>query len=190
MVPEWTVDFPSKPVDDLGAALESGEPAQFMPAVERVGHVCHACHVTNMTRVQQKFHWGDFGDITLTDPVSKGDVSFPMFMKMLDGDLSGVQVDLAQGQVDKALEHAVGLAARYETLKEGCEACHDSERTYYVDSGVTGMIERLRALLGSADADLSSVPKLVQRIGMESCHKCHLVHGPAALAKYAGEPSH
>lgn len=190
MVPEWTINFPSEPVDALGAALESGDPGQFMPAVERVDHVCHTCHVANMTLVQQKFHWGDFRDIALTDPVSKGDVSFPMLMKMLDGDLSGLQVDLAQGQVDKALEHAVGLAARYETLKESCEACHDSERTYYVDSSVTGMIEQLATLLGSDAADLGGVPKLVQGIGMESCHKCHLVHGPAALAKYVGETTH
>jgi hypothetical protein len=189
MVPEWASDFLPEPIDALGAALESRDPDKFMSAVDDVAKVCHACHVKNMTWVQQKHHWGDFGDITLTDPVSKGDVSFTTFMRMLDGDLAGVQVDLAQGQVDQAREHAMGLAARYETLTDACGACHDSERSYYVDSSIIGMIDKLGAALGGATADPGSVQELVQGIGMESCHECHLVHGPAALARYISDPA-
>ncbi len=189
MVPEWAGDLPGEPMDALGAALKSQDPAKFMPAVDNASKVCHACHVKNMTPVQQKYHWGDFGSIALTDPLSKQDVPFTVFMQMLDGDLSGVQVDLAQGQVDRAREHAAGLATRYGTLKESCEACHDTERTYYVDASITAMIEKLGGALGGASADPGSVQKLVQGIGMESCHKCHLVHAPAALAKHTGKPA-
>lgn len=189
LVPEWAGSCPPAPMDALGPVLKSRDPAKFMPAVERALEVCHSCHVENMTRVQQKYHWDDFGIMTLTDPVSKGDVKFTAFMHMLDGDLSGLQVDLAQGQVDQARQHAFGLAARYQALRDACTACHDSERSYYVDARITGMIDDLGEALSSTAVDRSSVQKLVQGIGMESCHKCHLVHGPAALARYKNAPA-
>lgn len=189
LVPEWAMRLPSETMDALGVALESRDPAQFMPAVDRASMVCHNCHVENMTRVQQKYHWDDFGVITLTDPPSKQDMPFRIFMRMLDGDLAGVQVDLAQGQVDAARQHALGMAARYQTLRDACVACHDSERSYYVDSNITGMIDKLGIALESDRVDRNMVQELVERIGMESCHRCHLVHGPAALARYAHSPS-
>ena len=190
MVPEWKGDFPAEPIEALGLALQSREPARFMSAVDQASKVCHSCHVKNMTRVQQRYHWGDFAGIILTDPVSKGDVPFPVFMQMLDGDLSGVATDLTQGQVDQAGRHAEALAARFDTLKESCGACHDTERSYYVDAGVTGMIGKLGVSLKEPVPDPAGVMKLVQGIGMESCHKCHLVHGPAALAAYEGGLGH
>lgn len=189
MVPEWADEFAAEPMDALGKALKSRDPAEFMPAVDRASQVCHGCHVKNMTPVQQKYHWADFSIIMLTDPVTKQDMPFTIFMRMLDSALTGVQVDVAQGQMDRAAGQAEALAARYETLKEACEACHDTERTYYVDAGITGMIGKLKTAVGDASGDPAGVQELVQAIGMESCHKCHLVHGPAALARYAGSPS-
>jgi len=187
LVPEWAGKYPTQPMDELGAALESRDPAKFMPAVEHASGVCHACHVQTMTQVQQRFHWDDFQVITVSDPASKHDVPFRVFMQMLDGDLTGVHVDLAQGQIDQARQHALGLATRYEALRDACTACHDSERSYYVDPSTLAMIGKLREVLASDPVDRGSVQKLVQGVGMESCHKCHLVHGPAALARYTSE---
>lgn len=184
MVPEWAGNCPSEPMDALGTALTSRDPAKFMPAFDHASEVCHHCHVENMTRVQQKYEWGDFSVLTLTDPVSKQEMSFRIFMRMLDGDLSGIQVDLKQGQVEQARQHALGIAARYETLKEACAACHDSERAYYVDSRILGMIRELDTAVAGQSVDRESVQRLVQGIGMKSCHECHLVHGPAALSRY------
>lgn len=187
MVPEWAGELPREPIEALGTALRSRDPAKFMPAVDHASMVCHGCHVENMARVQQKYHWGDFGVIGLTDPVSKQDVPFRVFMQMLDSDFSGVQVDLAQGQLDQARQHVAGLAKRYAILKDACGACHDSERSYYVDSSVTGMIDTLGKALEGDAVDPGSVRQLMQGIGMESCHKCHLVHAPSAMARYSME---
>lgn len=140
-----------------------------------------------MAAVQQKYHWGDFQSISLTDPVSHGSVPFAAMMQMLDGDLSGVQVDLVEGQIDQARQHVSGLAARYGAVKEACGACHDSERRYYVDSSITEMIDALATSLEGANVDPGKAQKLAQGIGMESCHKCHLVHGPAAMAERTSE---
>ncbi|MDP2662375.1 MAG: hypothetical protein Q8R28_16780, partial [Dehalococcoidia bacterium] len=40
MVPEWKGRFPPGPVDDLGKALDSGDPAKVGPAMGQVGQVC------------------------------------------------------------------------------------------------------------------------------------------------------
>lgn len=184
LVPEWEGLLPIEPMDALGQALQTRDPAAVMPAVDRASGVCHTCHVQNMTLVQQKFHWGDFQRIDLTDPVSGTDVTFPILMRMLDGDLSGIGVDLAEGQPERAREHVAGLAERFVTLEEACGACHDTERHYYVDASIDGLIEQLGTELARPEIDAASVQGLVQGIGMESCHKCHLVHGPAALAAY------
>lgn len=184
LIPEWKAFLPTEPLDALGQALASRDAKTVMPAVDGVSAVCHACHVQNMTLVQQKYHWGDFQGIALTDPVSGADTTFPLFMRMLDGDLSGVTVDLAEGQPERAREHAAGLEARYATLEESCGACHDTERLYYVDSSIQNLIHQLRSVLDDPAVEGGRVQELVQGIGMESCHKCHLVHGPAALAAY------
>jgi hypothetical protein len=86
----------------------------------------------------------------------------------------------------QARQHALGLAARYEALRDAGAACHDSERSYYVDPSTMAMIGKIREVLTSDPVDRGSVQKLVQGVGMESCHKCHMVHGPAALARYIG----
>ncbi len=189
MVPEWRSELPAAPIAALGEALRSRDPAKFMPAAQGAGQVCHTCHVKNMARVQQKYHWGDFAGIMLTDPVSKQEVPYVTFMQMLDGDLAGVGVDLSQGQVDKAREHVVALATRYVTLRESCAACHQSERQYYVDAGILGLVDGLGAAMAAASPDPAAVRNALQGIGMESCHNCHLVHAPAALAKHSLAPA-
>lgn len=189
MVPEWASNCPTEPMDALRAALKSRDAAKFVPAFEQASEVCHLCHVQNMTPVQQKYQWGEFSVITLTDPVSRRDLPFRGFMQMLEGDLSGVQVDLAQGQVQQARQHATAMAARYETLVEACAACHESERAYYVDSRILAMVSKLGETLASENPDHETVLGLVQGIGMKSCHECHLVHGPAALSRYGNMSS-
>lgn len=54
---------------------------------------------------------------------------------------------------------------------------------HYVDEGMQGLIEKLGQAIENPSTDPKTAVELIQRIGMESCFKCHLVHVPAALAK-------
>jgi hypothetical protein len=66
-----------------------------------------------------------------------------------------------------------------------CQECHGADdRKYYVDGSVRAMVEDLGK--AAAEPSLEKAGKLVMGIGMESCHKCHLVHMPAALAQKKG----
>ena len=184
MVPEWQQAYPIAPVDELGTVLRSGDQGGVMQAAEAVGRVCHTCHATAMVPAQQRYHWGEFGAITVTDPVAGRDVSFVQFMHLIESDLSGIGNELAQGQKENAAAHAQGLAARYATLKETCGACHDSERAYYVDDRVVQVIADLQPALAADPVQPEQVGRLLQTIGQGSCFKCHLVHLPAAYSAH------
>ncbi len=82
------------------------------------------------------------------------------------------------------MKQVQGFNARFQTLKTICGRCHTGEIKYYTDEGVQGLIDKLSQTLENPSADPKVAVELVQRIGMESCFKCHLVHVPAAVAKW------
>lgn len=186
VVPEWGNLYPMGPVNELGEALGSGDQGQVMAAFEKIGQVCHDCHVSNMVKVQQKYHWLDFPGVTISDPLTNEQVNYAKLMQNIDLNYVGIMVDLQEGQIENALKHFEGFNARYQALKDTCGDCHGtSERKYYVDENIQGMIDNLgQALKNPATLNPEKVQELMMGIGMESCGKCHLVHLPAQYAKY------
>lgn len=182
MVPEWKGEYPQGKVKELGAALASGDKGLAMEAFAAVGGICHRCHVAAMVPVQQKYHWGDFGAITVQDPLSGVATGFPQFKKFLAANLAGITVDLRQGQTDNARKQFEGFRARFEALRGSCQGCHEKESRYFVDREMQDTVEELGEAFRSRTVVADAVMALAQKIGRESCSKCHLVHVPAALA--------
>lgn len=191
MVPEWQALFPLRPVDDLGAALASGDPGKIMAAGEAVGQVCHRCHLTAMAPVQHLYRWDKFGDIAVTDPLSKRDVDFALLMRMMEGNFTGIAANLQQGQVENARAAFQGFDARFRAMAGTCELCHETERRYFVDPDIAAAIKQLGEGLNAATVDPAATGKQMETIGSESCAKCHLVHVPAAYTQQVlGRGSH
>jgi len=69
--------YPAKPVDELGAAMESGDQGRIMSAMDGVGSVCHNCHLQYMAPAHHRYHWNEFSAISVTDPLTGQDVGFP-----------------------------------------------------------------------------------------------------------------
>lgn len=185
MVPEWRAAFPIAPVENLGALLETGDPPRIMEAYGEVGSACHECHVATMARVQQKFHWGDFGAVTVTDPLSGKTLGFTDFKKYLSANFAGISINLKQHQLEGARRELRGFEARFEAMKAACQTCHDQEAKEYVSDDVQDLLDRLEQLFAGREVPPEALGTLLQRIGRESCAKCHLVHVPAALASAA-----
>ncbi len=182
LVPEWKSLYPPAPIEELGSALKSGDQGRVMAAVEKAEGVCSACHVENMASVQFRYGWPDFWEIQAKDPLTGKEVSLHQLMLFLDVSFSGIGADLEQGQAENAQKQFQGFKTRFEAMAGTCQECHgQDERKHYVDGSVPAMVEEL----GKAAAEPSpeKARQLVQGIGMESCHKCHLVHVPAALAQ-------
>jgi cytochrome c556 len=187
LVPEWEKDYPMDPVEELGAALKTGDQGKVMAAYEKVGKVCLDCHIVNMLKVQQKYHWGDFNAIRVKDPLTNEEVNFARLMQYLDSNFVGIGVDLEEGQIENAQKQFQGFNARFQALKETCWNCHDTERKYYIDESIQALVDKLGQALSGSPIDPNVVKKLSMGIGMENCFKCHLVHSPAALTKLQWE---
>ncbi len=189
LVPEWKHDYPQDPVTNLGVALKSGDRVKIMEAHGKVGKVCHECHKEYMTKTYYKYHWKDVETIKVKDPLSKEEVKYSTFMHYISANFTGIGLDLQQGQKENALKQFQGFKARFGTMKETCQECHDdkekkTERKYYVDESVMALIDKLGQILNAPVTDPKTLENLMQGIGGESCFKCHLVHVPAALAKH------
>jgi len=182
MVPEWGGEYPEKPVEELGAALAAGDKALAMGAFAAVGETCHRCHLASMVPVQQKYHWGDFGSISVRDPLSGTPTGYGQFKKFLAANLAGITVDLRQGQIDNARKQFEGFRARFAALGGSCGACHEKESRYFVDRDMQETVEELGKVFRGRTVAADAAMALTQKIGRESCSKCHLVHVPAALA--------
>jgi hypothetical protein len=184
LVPQWGSNFPVGPVEELGTALKTGDKGKLMAAYEEAAKVCMKCHIAYMPMVQQKYHWGDFYAISINDPLTNKEVGFSQLMDYLDANFAGISVTVERGEREKAQRHLQGFNARFQALKEICSYCHDTDRKYYVDESVQALIDKLGEALSGSSVDPKVVEPLRQRIGMESCFKCHLVHVPAAFAKF------
>ncbi len=184
LVPEWEKSFPMGPVDELGVALGTGNRKKVMAAHDKVDKVCHDCHKVTMPQVEQKYRWGDFNAIRVKDPLTDEEVDFPQLKKYLAVNFAGISVDVEQGQRENAQQQFQGFNTRFQALKETCENCHDTESKYYVDESVQALLDKLRQALRGSSVDPEVVGGLTRGIGIESCLKCHLVHVPAAFAKF------
>lgn len=181
LVPEWEKAYPLEPLEELGIVLGSGDQEKVMTAFGKIGKVCHDCHIATMPKVQQKYHWDKFAVISVTDPVTDIEVDFKQLMQHLGTSFEGIVVDLEQGQLKNAVKNFEAFNGRFQAMKETCRACHETERKYYVDQNLQVLVEKLGATLKSSSPDPKMVGELSQKIGMESCLKCHWVHVPASF---------
>ena len=112
------------------------------------------------------------------------DMNFSELMMALELNFVGINIDLEQQQMENAFMHLEGFKARFDALEETCSACHDTERKYFVDQSVKTLIDQLEVSMNKSPIDPTEIMMLGQKIGDESCFKCHMVHLPAAYAKY------
>ena len=184
LVPEWEKDYPIDPLDELKMALENGSKGKVMAGIEKVGETCHQCHVSNMAKVQQKYHWGDFGEIKIKDPLTNEEVSFAQLKQGLNVNFVGIGLDVEQGQKENARKQLHDFNERFQALKNTCQNCHKKEEMkHYVDQRVFSLIKNMELELNRSAHDPKVIASLTQKVGMESCFKCHLVHIPSAFAK-------
>jgi len=191
MVPEWTSQFPQAPVDALGTAINSGNPAQIGQAMGGVGNVCGSCHLVNQVKVQQQYHWKNFDDVKLTNPVTGQSQAFVDYMTTMAGGFDGATLDLKEGQLDNAHKNYQAFTTEFKTLgTDACKQCHvdpatnkEIPRQYFVDPASLALIDQMGQALSAPTPDAVAIGNLAGAIGNNICLDCHLVHLPAQVAK-------
>jgi cytochrome c556 len=186
MVPEWKGAYPMQEVGELGVALTAGNTSLAMKTVGAVGGICHRCHQAAMVSVQHRYRWGNMGAVKIKDPVGDSLTGYSQFKGAMAANLAGITVDLKQGQPGNARKQYEAFRARFQALGDSCYRCHEQGGRYYTDGDMQGTLEDIGKALSNDPPDMKVVMSLVQKIGGESCSKCHLVHVPAALAASVG----
>ena len=179
MVPEWSHHYwPEEPVEAISAALESGDPGKVGAAMPGLIQACVRCHSDNISAVWARYQ-KDMHEI--------GE-----FMFELLGPFAAVNTYVAEGEFDKARGAMGAFQERMGELAESCGSCHETERTYYVGSDVQELLKSAAEALKEETPNAEQIMGTMQRIGMESCYKCHKVHMPIANIQKAwgGEAAH
>ncbi len=188
LVPEWGDLYPSESLIQLEKAFRtvagSKDPTPFMDALDKVESVCSSCHHSYMAAVHFKFHWRNFGDLTLKDPLNGKDIDIARLMQILNLGFSGSWIDFNQGQADASASRFQEFNAAFQSLKETCQECHGtSKRKYFVDENSQDLIDSYGTFLAGKSEDAKKVEAAMMAIGNEICFKCHLVHIPAAYSQ-------
>ncbi|MFC1716624.1 hypothetical protein ACFL6S_23350 [Candidatus Poribacteria bacterium] len=179
MVPEWRVHYwPDEPVNNLEAALGSGNPAAVGPAVGALMQSCTRCHNETMSAVWARYQ----------KPLAE----LGEFMFDLVGPMGAVNTYTAEGEFGKA-RGAFGLfQERMDELAESCGSCHDTERAYYVSADVQALMKTVADALEAEAPNAEKILGTMQKIGAENCYKCHKVHIPISNIQkaWAGPGAH
>lgn len=183
LVPEWRDRMPDAALEPLAAAVGTGDIARSRAALLGLRGTCAACHGPNMTRVQQVFHWGDFRKIGAIDPVARQRVSFSALKWSMQDSFVGLMTDARQQQRTRAQQHFREFAARFEALRMTCATCHGAEIPKYAGAAIVQKIAQIGVLLEARPIPAEQVDLLAREVDKQSCHKCHLVHLPAAKAR-------
>ena len=183
MVEDWTEKFPLDVVDSLGQAISEGNPARIGAAMAQVGSSCTSCHLISQIKAQQKYHWPDFGLLTLSNPDSGAKLSWYDYMMNMSVSFSGISTSLQQGQLENARKYYREFSSQFSAMAEGCFDCHSTSRAYYTDEFVTEMIKDLGNALDSPSPDQNVIQQITVEIGNEGCLKCHYLHMPSVITK-------
>jgi hypothetical protein len=190
MVPEWTALFPQDPVTAMGTAITAGDPAKIGAAMGGLGNVCSNCHLLNQVKVEQKYHWKNFDDIKVTNPVTKQSQAWVDYMTMAGG-FDGAAIDLQEGKLANAAKNFNDFVTEYKALAtDGCKQCHtdpttgkEIPRAYFVDPASMAMIDQLNKAFAANPPDAKTIGDLSGAIGNNICLSCHMIHVPAQNAK-------
>lgn len=184
MVPEWKQHFDNARFEVLESALAGGQPHELVKAMDTFAETCNACHHQYMAPVALKFRWTKSPDFPVTDPIINQELTYSAFKQALEGSMTGIGLDLKQGQTDRAKMHLGQFRQRMKALSQACFECHTSDREYYVDESIFKHIDNLETVLSAETIDENKFGVLMTRIGTESCEACHQVHVPGAYVNF------
>ena len=167
MVPEWSRHYwPEEPLNNLSAALKSGDGKKIEAAMPALMQGCVKCHQDTMPAVWARYQ---------KSMKPMGDAMFPLV-----GALGAVDTYLAEGEFDKARKALEGFQKLMDGLSESCSSCHDTKRTSFVSADIQALIKTAADGLKAEKPDVEKIAGATQKIGIESCYKCHKVHIPTS----------
>lgn len=182
MVPEWNKYFDTDAVNNLGNALDNGNPEKVFGALDKVGKTCRECHNNERVKVWAKYYWKDFRTINI-NTVNPQEPELPWAvakLKYLAPAFDGTIVNLKEKQQKDAAESWNQFNTMFSNLEKTCANCHTESPKYFVGPDVKSLISRAGQQITAGNLDDGL--KTMQQIGI-NCYKCHIIHQPAQRLK-------
>ncbi len=157
LIPEWRDLYPSELLAQaekaFQAVVRSKDPALFIAALDKVENVCSSCHRSHMAAVHFKFHWKNFGDLTVKDPLNGKDINVVRSMQILNLGFAGSWIDFTQEQPEASANRYREFNAAFQSLKGTCQECYQkSERNCFVDENSQALIDSYgKSLVGGSE---------------------------------------
>lgn len=180
-VPEWRNFYEPKAVKKLGRALDEHDTQGVFEAIGEVGETCDKCHIENMPPVWNRYNWKDFETVNINTPEGQLPWSAAKRKYLLVGGLHGIVVNIKQGNQSGAQQSFGLFKSMFDNMTDACSSCHSSERRYYVSADIQAMINDIGTNINNGN--LTKAYGIMQRVGIESCYACHVLHSPAQFAK-------
>jgi len=178
MVPEWSEYYDTEAVSKLGNALESGNPHEVSPLMNKVGATCENCHKNNKPMVWAVYHWKDFRTINMTT-INPEEPELPWIaakMKYMAPAFDGTIANIKEKQQKNATDSWSQFNAMFSNMEKTCFNCHKEAPRSFVSQDVKSLINSAGKQIASGDLDVAG--NTMQQIG-DSCYRCHVIHEPA-----------
>lgn len=182
LVPEWNGYYDIDAVDKLGKAIDSGDPGQIFPALDRVGITCTNCHKAEKPSLWAKYNWKDFRNIK----ISTGNPQEPELpwsvakIKYLTPAFDGTMINIKENQTKDVIDSWKQFNTMFFNMEKGCLQCHSEPPRYFVSQDVKSLIIDVEKQITTGKLD--DAYKNIQKIGT-GCYKCHVIHEPAQRIK-------
>lgn len=180
LIPEWKRYFDINAVNRLGKAVKSGDQKEIFANLEKVGKACDNCHIQVKPLVWAKYYWPNFDNIKI-NTTNPNDSPLPWKeakQKYIATSFDGITVSLQKGDTAGALKSYDQFRAMFINLKDGCNGCHNTPRTYYVSDDILSLVDSIPENIN----DPPTLGSIMGQIG-DGCMKCHIIHQPAQFAK-------
>ncbi len=174
-VPSWKGYFDISAVKKLGNDISTNANDSVLSKdIEKVGATCEKCMGERTAQVWAKYYWRDF------DTVNISGIAWPDAMKMLAVNFAGIGANAAEGNQTATNNSFNQFKVSYADVKDACNNCHDSPRTYYVSDDVFAKIDQMGTNI--TENNLTNVQAIQKELGIQ-CYRCHVLHWPAQNMK-------
>ncbi|GAB6065818.1 hypothetical protein JCM9492_09100 [Aquifex pyrophilus] len=186
MVPEWKDYFDFKKADNYLKAVESRNVDRVIKASRELGKTCAKCHQDNEIAVKIYYHFPNFEEVKVEDPIEFTEMKLGDFMKKLTNSLKVTNIYLSQGNITSAQEHGINFVERARALKETCSKCHTKEAEIEVITGkdYDKALSALENLFNAEKPNPNEIKKNLSKVTV-TCYTCHNVHLIPAKIKSA-----
>lgn len=178
MVPEWKDYFDIKAAEAFAEAAKTHDIAKAGKASGGLGKTCGKCHAEQEVSVWTKFHWPDFHNIKVTDPISEKEMGFDDYMGIISSSFKGVTVNFSEKQYDRSAKALKIFRSQFMELKSTCSKCHttDNVKLFYVGKDADTAFEGLAKELNAEKPNAGQFWKNIGLLGKTGCKQCHLTH--------------